>query len=70
MNKMFYVGSDNDADRCRESFGSRKQIAISGIDAVDGTIKPYVGIVTSVEHMPVGSPGQRWRIGIRETDLI
>jgi hypothetical protein len=60
MKRMLYVGSESDADKCKQSFRSRKPISISGmgryahsgVDMVDKRIKPYTGTVVSVDDSP------------------
>ena len=57
---QFFVSSENDADRCRESALSRMPISISGTD-MDGRIKPFTGQVQSVDEDRQSDP-KRWRI--------
>jgi hypothetical protein len=59
-----YIGNDNDAERCKESFQFGKPIAVGGTDTLTGRIKSYTGVVVSVESAETDAPGERWRITI------
>jgi hypothetical protein len=58
----FYVDSDDDAERCKESSQLRKPIAMCGTDTLTGRLKLYRGIVLSIETVSVESPGERFRV--------
>jgi hypothetical protein len=60
----FYIDSDDDADRCRQSCECGAPIAIGGTDALTGRIKSFNGIVLAVEALPGAVPGERWRVTI------
>jgi hypothetical protein len=60
----FYIGSDDEAERCKDSFQSRTPIAIGGTDTLTGRSKSYNGVVLAVEPASAEAPGERWRITI------
>jgi hypothetical protein len=58
----FYVDSDGDVERCKDSFELGTSIAIGGTDAFTGRIKSYRGIVLAIETASGEAPGERFRI--------
>jgi hypothetical protein len=60
----FYIDNDDDAERCKESIGTKMQIAIGGTDPLTGRAKSYRGVVLAVETPPVAEACERWRITI------
>jgi hypothetical protein len=58
----FYVDSDDDAERCRESLQFGTPIIIDGTDTLTGRVKSYSGIVLSIESAE--APGEHFRITI------
>jgi hypothetical protein len=64
VKQNFYVGNDDDAERCKESFRISKPIAVGGTDSLTGRIKSYAGVVVAVESGSTDAPGERWRITI------
>ena len=62
MKLHFYIGNDDDAERCKESARCRKAIAMGGTDSLTGRIKSYAGVVVAVEPASTEAPGERWRI--------
>lgn len=63
VKRHFYIGSDDDAERCWESFRCKRPIDIGGTDTLTGRVNSYSGVVVSVEVSAKG-PGERWRITI------
>ena len=64
---QFYVPDEVTAKKCHRSRGHRASIAVSGIDASDGKVKLYEGVVQSVEdNGPTSANGLRWRVTILE----
>ena len=51
MTSTFYISNDDEADvqKCKESRDSRTSTTIIG-RTIDGFIKPFTGVVQSVEH--------------------
>jgi hypothetical protein len=60
----FYIGNDDDAERCKESFYFQKPIVIGGTDSLTGRVKSFTGVVLAVESAAIAAPGERWRITI------
>ena len=67
MTRQFYISNDDEAavQKCKESRDSRTSTTIIG-RTIDGFIKPFTGVVQSVEHDLARGPGARWRVTIRE----
>ena len=62
---QFYVPDEHSAKRCHEARNEKKPITVSGVDVLDGTVKPYTGIVQSVkDHAPSAPQGRRWRVSM------
>jgi hypothetical protein len=60
---QFYVPDGESVKRCHESRQHQRSITISGVDATDGKVKPYTGVVQSVEDCSASAPlGRRWRV--------
>jgi hypothetical protein len=67
MNR-FYVPDEDSANTCHYSRDHNAPIAISGVDAIDGKLKLYRGVVQSVEdHGTASERGQRWRVTILDS---
>jgi hypothetical protein len=66
MKMHFLTDSDDDAERCRQSFEAHTPTVVSGCDALTQRINSYSGVVLSVE--PVVSLGDHWRITIDTGD--
>ncbi len=64
MRLHFYLGNDDDAERCKESVQSGQPIAIGGTDSLTGRCRSYRGVILAVEAASAESPGERWRITI------
>jgi hypothetical protein len=64
VKQHFYIGNDDDAERCKDAFRSRKPIAVGGTDTLTGRVKSYKGVVLDIEAISVEVPGERWRITI------
>jgi hypothetical protein len=62
MKLHFYIDSDDDAERCRQSFEGHTPVVVSGLDTMTGRINSYSGVVLSVEAMSAASLGEHWRI--------
>jgi hypothetical protein len=60
MRKRFYIDSDDEAERCRQSFQGSAPIVVGGADIMTGRIYSYTGVVLAVE--PMASHGLHWRI--------
>jgi hypothetical protein len=60
----FYISSDQDAERCRQSLECGQPIAIGGTDTLTGRVKSYSGVVLSMESAYTDSPGEHWRVTI------
>jgi hypothetical protein len=58
----FYIDSDDEAVRCKQSFEGQRPVVVSGLDTMTGRINSYSGIVLAVEAMSAASIGQHWRI--------
>ena len=64
---QFYVPDDQSVERCHESRRRQEAITVSGVDVIDGKVKPYTGVVQSVEDFGAAAPlGRRWRVTINE----
>ena len=64
MNR-FYVADEESAHTCHYSRDHNAPIAVSGVDAIDGKVKLYRGVVQSVEdHGTASERGRRWRVTI------
>lgn len=62
---QFYVPDGEPVKRCHDSRHHQKSITVSGVDAIDGKVKPYTGMVQSVEDFGASAPmGRRWRVTI------
>ena len=68
MTRQFYISNDDEADvqKCKDSRDSRTSITIIG-RTIDGFIKPFTGVVESVEHDLARGPGARWRVTISDS---
>ena len=68
MTSTFYISNDDEADvqKCKESRDSRTSTTIIG-RTIDGFIKPFTGVVQSVEHDLARAPGTRWRVTIGDS---
>ena len=65
--KQFYVPEGEAVKRCHDSRDQQKPITVSGVDATDGKVKPYTGVVSSVEDLGASAPlGRRWRVTIAD----
>lgn len=65
--KQFYVPDGPSAQRCHDSHRQQESITVSGIDVTDGKVKPYTGVVQSVEDLGASAPlGRRWRVTISD----
>ena len=62
MKLHFYIDSDDEAVRCKQSFEGQRPVVVSGLDTMTGRINSYSGIVLAVEAMSAASIGQHWRI--------
>jgi hypothetical protein len=63
VKRHFYISSDDEAERCMESFRCSRPIDIDGTDTLTGRVHAYSGVVVSVEASTKG-PGERWRVSI------
>ena len=68
MKLHFYIDSDDEAERCRQSFEGQRPIVVSGLDTMTGRIKPYSGVVLAVQAMSAQSVGEHWRITMNTGD--
>ena len=68
MKLHFYIDSDDEAERCRQSFEGQRPIVVSGLDTMTGRIKPYSGVVLAVQAMSAQSLGEHWRITMSTAD--
>ena len=62
MKLHFYIDSDDDAERCKQSFEGQSPVVVNGLDTMTGRINSYSGVVLAVEAMSAASLGQHWRI--------
>ena len=60
----FYIDSDDDAERCKESVRFRTPIVIGGTDTLTGRVKSYSGVILAVDAASAEAPGERWRVTI------
>jgi len=68
MNQFYVPDDQKTVERCHESRDQRKSITIAGVDAADGNVKLYTGVVQSVEdHGPASPLGRRWRVTILDS---
>jgi hypothetical protein len=64
---QFFVPDVQSATRCEESCATVKSITVTGVDALDGKVKAYTGVVQSVEDHGESKPlSQRWRVTMRD----
>jgi len=68
VKQKFYIDSTDDAERCGESLRCGNPICIKGEDPFTGRLKPYKGIVVTVDRVTAEPSGERWWIAI-ETEL-
>lgn len=62
---QFYAPDEESAKRCHASRDQKSPDTFSGVDAIDGKLKPYTGVVQSVEDLGAVAPqGRRWRVTI------
>jgi len=66
MKRHFCLDSDDEAERCQQSFQGHTPIVVSGFDIMTGRIYSYSGVVLEVE--PMESLGMHWRITIDTID--
>jgi hypothetical protein len=62
MKMHFYIDSDHDAERCRQSLQGHTPTVVTGLDTMTGRIHSYSGVVLAVDSME--SHGEHWRITI------
>lgn len=63
----FYIPDEESKKRCDQSRNLKISDTFSGVDAIDGQVRVYVGVVQSVEdHGEKAPDGRRWRITIRD----
>jgi hypothetical protein len=61
---MFYI-PEQSKKRCEESRNHKAPDTFSGVDAIDGLVKVYTGVVQSIEDHGESSPqGRRWRVTV------
>jgi hypothetical protein len=66
---QFYVPDGPSAQRCHDSRDQQKSITISGVDSTDGQVKPYTGVVQSVEDFGASATlGRKWRVTMRVSE--
>ena len=68
MKLKFYIDCNDDAERCGEAMNFGRPISIEGEDPFTGRLKPYKGIVVTVDRVTAEPSGERWWIAI-ETEL-
>jgi hypothetical protein len=61
----FYVGSEADERRCRESQRVQNPITITG-QTEEGCFQPFTGTVQTIDQARIRSPSKRWRITMRD----
>ena len=67
--RMFYVPDGISAKRAEKSLNQRTRDTFSGVNTLDGRVKPFTGIVVAVEDNGDSAPtGKRWRITIDHQD--
>jgi hypothetical protein len=64
---QFYVSTENDIHRCKESIALCQPITITGTD-MDGRIRVFTGQVQSVEENRQAASQQRSRIKMLEAN--
>ena len=62
---QFYVSNETSVKRCKESLFGQMPITISGLTS-DNEIKPFIGIVVSVDKDKLTTGSKRWHITMRE----
>jgi hypothetical protein len=60
----FFIGSDDEVGRCKDSWELGRPIEINGTDTLTGRVREYAGIVRAIEPVVSGDLGERWRITI------
>ena len=69
MRKTFWAPDQDSVDRAQRSRAGKRADTFSGVDILDGTVKPFIGTVWGVEDMGEKTPtGRRWRISIEIPD--
>jgi hypothetical protein len=62
---MFYIPDEASKKRCDDSRNHKAPDTFSGVDAIDGHVKVYVGVVQSVEdNGAFSTQGRRWRVTV------
>ena len=65
MKKMFWAPDFDSANRAEQSRSSGRPDLFTGVDFIDGQVKPFNGVVWNVEDLGEKAPsGRRWRISI------
>jgi hypothetical protein len=70
MQKVFWATDLDCAERARRSSVTGRSETFTGVDTVDGELKRFVGVVSSVEDMGEKAPviGHQWRVSIEVAD--
>lgn len=69
MKKMFWAPDGESASRARKSQVSQQPDTFSGVDVLDGQVKPFSGTVLGVEDFGEKAPaGKSWRVSIETAD--
>jgi hypothetical protein len=63
---LFFIASESDADRCRDSQISRTVLTISGLN-LKGKVQFFTGVVQSVDDDTKHHVQKRWRITMRDS---
>jgi hypothetical protein len=67
--KRFYVRDKDSANACHYSRDHNFPVAVSGLDAADGKVKIYRGVVQSVEDYGPSARAWRWRVTILDSKV-
>jgi hypothetical protein len=63
---QFYAPDLASKQRCDASRDNGVSDTFSGVDAVQGTVGMFIGVVQSVEDFGAAAPdGRRWRVTLR-----
>jgi hypothetical protein len=69
MRKMFLAPDFASSQRARQSCSGKHSDTFSGVDTIDGRLKVFTGVVSSVEDMgEKAAADKRWRVSIEVAD--
>jgi hypothetical protein len=69
MKKMFWARDLNCANRAKRSSITGRSDTFNGVDTLDGQLKGFIGVISSVEDVGEnGLDGRQWRVSIEVAD--